>query len=452
MLTGGLLASCVVVPCLFTTRLEAVFVVPKLVALWAVLALSLAVVAAGVLFSGRLPRGARLFVPVDVLVASFVVLNVAAWAFSTDRRQSLYGERLQYQGLLTVLLYVGFFYVARLSLTDARRMRLLALAIAVGATLVSGYALVQKAGLDPIWEGFLPDGRVFSSIGQANALAAYLVPAIPLSASLVFGTKAVWQGLVLTAVAAMIAALSLTLSRGGYLACPLMLVVLAVGWRQELRARMRHVSYGLALALVAAATIVAVAQPARATVAESWRRIVASTDFSTHFSARFHLDAWHVAARIAADHPVLGTGQETFPDIFPEYSHAVLPPDRASALDAFRVESPHNVYLGIAAGAGFPALAAYIGIIAAFVVAVWRAARAGPPELTIPLVAVLAAASGHLVTDAFMTADVTSTWLFWVLMGAGLALMSGSGSAASNRGDVEGEMRGRRSRRVRLPR
>ena len=38
----------------------------------------------------------------------------------------------------------------------------------------------------------------------------------------------------------------------------------------------------------------------------------------------------------------------------------------------------------------------------------------------------LAAVAGHLVTDAFMTADVTGTWLFWVLMGAGLGVAAGA--------------------------
>jgi hypothetical protein len=51
----------------FTTRLEAVFVVPKLAALWGVLALSLAAIADGVLVSGRLPGGARPLLAVDAI-------------------------------------------------------------------------------------------------------------------------------------------------------------------------------------------------------------------------------------------------------------------------------------------------------------------------------------------------------------------------------------------------
>ena len=189
--TSVLLACCVVVPCVFTTRLEAVFVVPKLAVLWAALAAGLVLIALRVLVTAALPRGPGWIWYVDVPVAAFLVLNVAAWAFSTDRVQSLYGERLSYQGLLTLLLYVGFFAFARLTIADDRGLRLLTWAVAGGATLVAGYALVQKAGLDPIWEGFLPGGRVFSSIGQANALAAYLVLAIPVTLALLVGSRTI---------------------------------------------------------------------------------------------------------------------------------------------------------------------------------------------------------------------------------------------------------------------
>lgn len=413
------------VPCLFTTRLDAVFALPKLAALWVVLAISLTVVAGGVLMSGRTTRGTRWLWTVDVAAATFLVLNVAAWVFSTDRHQSLYGERLQYQGLLTVLLYLGFFYLARLSLTDARRMTRVFFAIVIGAALVAGYALVQKAGLDPIWTGYLPGGRVFSSIGQPNALAAYLVLAIPVSASLLHQTKGVLRSGLVLAVAAIAAALLFTLSRGGYLGLTVTLSVMAVGWQLRTGARERRVPYTLAVVLVAGIAVVVLAPPARTMMTDLWGRVVSSRDFSRDLSVRTHLDIWRVAAHIAVEHPAIGTGQETFPDVFPGYSHSVLPRDRASYLDAFRVESPHNVYLGIAAGAGFPALAAYAGIIAGFAYAVLRAARtARSKEVSVVLLSVFAAAVGHVVTDTFMTADITSTWLFWILMGAGIGFAS----------------------------
>ena len=145
-------------------------------------------------------------------------------------------------------------------------------------------------------------------------------------------------------------------------------------------------------------------------------RIASARDAST----QFHLDAWRVAAEVAKDHPVLGTGPETFPDILPRYADDVLPAKRASELDAFRVESPHNVYLGIAAGSGLPALIAYLVAIGAFVVVAVRALRVATGEVRIAVVAVLGAVAGHLATDAFMSPEVTSTWLAWILLGGTL--------------------------------
>src|SRR5262245_2572874 len=406
---GVVLASCVVVPCIFWTRIEAVFVVPKLAALWAALAIGLVLVAIGVVATGRLPRRVRWAPLVDVPVGAFVVLGLAAWAFSTDREQSLYGERLQHQGLLTLLLYVGFFYLARLSIVDRCRLRLLSLAVACGGTLVAAYALVQKAGLDPIWDGYLPGGRVFSSIGQANALAAYLVLAIALSVPLVAGASTMVRAVVVAALGAMTAALVLTQSRGGFLGFLAAAVVLAIGVLLTLSAPTRRLQY----AVVATLAGVVVALTVATSAAGGVDRLTGPDS-----SIRFHLDAWRVAAQIAVEHPVLGTGPETFPDVFPRYSHDVLPDDRADALDAFRVESPHNVFLGVAAGSGIPALVAYLAVIAGFVVVVVRGLGGAARDERLALVAALAAVAGHLVTDAFMSADVTSTWLFWVVVGA----------------------------------
>ena len=389
---------------------------PKLAVLWAALAAGLVLISLRVLVTAALPRGPGWIWYVDVPVAAFLVLNIAAWAFSTDRVQSLYGERLSYQGLLTLLLYVGFFAFARLTIADDRGLRLLTWAVAGGATLVAGYALVQKAGLDPIWEGYLPGGRVFSSIGQANALAAYFVLAIPVTLALLVGSRTIVRLLVLLASAAMVAALVLTQSRGGFLGFLAVLASLAVGGGLLVRLPVSRRRFGVGVVVaVALAAIVAAGVSASGN-----RERVSSADSSI----RFHLDAWRVAVEVAAEHPLLGTGPETFPDVFPRYSHLVLPGDRATALDAFRVESPHNVYLGIAAGSGIPALLAYLAVIAGFFVATVRAARSASRERQLVLVAFLAAVTGHLVTDAFMSPDVTSTWLTWVLLGAVLGAIS----------------------------
>jgi O-antigen ligase len=405
--------ACVAVPAAFTTRIQAVFVVPKLGVLWGLLAVCICILAVRALLSSE-PLSLRPVWAVDVAVVAFGSLTTLAWLFSSDRDQSLYGERLQHQGLLTLLLYVGWFYVARIAISDLEDLRVLLAAAAAGGAVVAGYALVQKADLDPVWDGYLPGGRVFSAIGQSNALAAYFVLVLPLAASFVFDARRVVKVAALAVSSAVLLAFVFAQSRGGYLGLVTAGVVVAAGWTYVLRP-------GRRLVAVAAVGVVTAISVATVAAAGELGRIGTVTDAS----ARFHLDAWRVAAEITKDHPVLGTGPETFPDVLPRYTH-LLPAERASEIAAFRVESPHNVYLGIAAGSGLPALIAYLVAIAGFVVACVRTLRVARRNIQIPVVAVLAGVAGHLVTDAFMSPEVTSTWLAWILIGGSLGMVATS--------------------------
>ncbi len=418
-LAAMILASCLVVPLLFTIALQDTFALPKVTALRIIVVVGLVLLAVRLAVSGV--RQTAFLGPLDIAVLAFVLLNIAAFAFSIDPRQSLSGEYLQYQGLLSILLYVGFFYLARTSLRDERRVTLLFASIAAGGTVVAAYAVLQKAGLDPIWN-YTPEGRVFSTIGQPNALAAYLVLAIPVAASLLPRTQSLVRGVLVLAIGMMVAVLAFTLSRGGYAGFVVAGSIMAIPLIRSLRLSPRSFLYALIPCLAAAVVAVSLVQPVRDTATQIWSRAVSSADLEDS-SVRMHLDMWAVGSHIALDNPVLGTGQETYPELFPRYRDAVLEPSRASAFQPFRPESPHNVYLATAAGAGFPALAAYVAVLAGFfylVVRALKATRSGWRRIA--LVALLAAAAGHLVTDAFMTAEVTSSWLFWILMGVGLGI------------------------------
>jgi hypothetical protein len=54
-------------------------------------------------------------------------------------------------------------------------------------------------------------------------------------------------------------------------------------------------------------------------------------------------------------------------------------------------------------------------------------------------VGLAAAIAGHVVTDAFMMIDLAGTWLFWALMGTGVAVAynaSGTTSENPQRGSI----------------
>jgi O-antigen ligase len=402
----------------FTTRYDDVFTLPKLVVLWA------ALVAIAWLLVVWAPPAAvvRWQPPVDVALGLFVALNAVALARSTDHHQSVFGERLQHQGALTLLLGVAFFFVARIAVRDADALRRVLTGMVVGATVVSGYAVVQAVGLDPIWGRDLPGDRVFSTIGQPNALAAYLVLVLPVALVLAWHARR-WARLAAAVGAtAMLATLVLTLSRGGYVGLAATVPVLLFGAFADQRTRRRAVG-GVVVAIVAVVAAIAATPSGRSLVRRASGPDPAVDEALAgsggDISFRAHVDQWRVALRVIADHPLTGTGQETFPDQFPQASRLVLSPARVRYFDLFRVESPHNAFLGVAAGAGAPALMAYLAFLGAVLVALARSAAATVDRGTrLLLFAVLAALVGHVVTDQFMGPDVTGAWLAWCLAGA----------------------------------
>jgi O-antigen ligase len=417
---GVLLVAVVAIPVTFSIANPDVFAMPK-----TIVAVGLAVLLLVLLGIHWIAVGARLR---DLraswlawAIVAFVAWNLVAIVFAVDPGHALVGERLQYQGLGTTLAYVVYLLAARSTLRTPWRRAAFLVAAVTGATAVTGYAVAQAAALDPIWTNWDAGDRVFSTIGQANALGAYLVIALPLTIVLARSRSMPVQLGLATLAVLHLAALAFTLSRGGYVGVAVAAMVLAaILWLRRGALISRR---GLA---VTAGTVLVVGLAG----AIGWGdRIVATIERAqvvadpNESSAQMRLDMWAVGAAIALDNPIVGRGQDSYVLVFHDYREATLAPDRSDLLGTRRPESPHNHYLAIAGGAGLPALAAYLAIIG---VASTRAIRgmrtSSAPRTWLLGGALLAAIAGHLVTDAFMTAETAGSVLFWVVLGAAAAL------------------------------
>ena len=151
-------------------------------------------------------------------------------------------------------------------------------------------------------------------------------------------------------------------------------------------------------------------------------RVLGSPDVEDG-SVRMHIDLWRVGAAIALDRPFLGTGPETFPLVFDAYLDGVLTEDRATFIRRFRIESPHNEFIGIAAGSGIPALVAYLVALATVAATCARHLRRSPAGTDWIARTVLGVLAVHTVSTFFMTPETSTSLVFWVLMGSGLAAM-----------------------------
>lgn len=420
---GVLMVAVIALPTVFSIENADVFVMPK-----TVLAIGLAAVLTPLLAVRWLAASWTLTdlrrKPLAWAIIAFVTLNLLATAFAIDREHALFGEKLQFQGLATTLAYVVYLLAAWTSVRTSGRRTALLWATAVAASVAAVYAIVQRLGIDPIWD-MLIEGRVFSTFGQPNWLAAFFVTAIPLTVALAAGRHLVVQVLVAGLVVAELAALAFTLSRGGFLGAAIAALVMAgaiLAWRQA--ATRRGIALTALTVLVVAGGIAAIPQT-RAAAGDVVQRI-ATIDNAEEASASAHLDQWAVGVAIAADYPLIGAGQDSYVLLFGDYRDHVLPADRARVWEKYRPESPHNHFLAIAGGAGVPALVAYLAIIGAAVVrnirGVRLAAAAHDGRTALMGIAFLAVIGGHLVTDFFITAEVAGSVLFWVVLGASAAL------------------------------
>lgn len=406
-------AGVLVLPLVFTVALSDVFALPKTVAMHGMSVVLLVGLVPLALRPGTIALGQ--LSGVTVALAVYLVLTTAATLRSADPLHSLVGERLQYQGLLASVGYAVAFLAARSSFGNPEWLRRLFLAAVAATVLVSAYGLLQQIDADPIWN-VLNKGRIFSTLGQANALAAYLVLVLPLALALAGVTGKVGGAISVLAAVAIAAALALTLSRGGYLGIGTALIVFATCVVRRSSLTRRRVAIGGTL--VAGVLGLALFLPP---VTRSVERVVERGLLTVNLaegSAASHLDLWAVGARIALDHPLLGVGPEIYPDLFARYRGVVLPPARAAIMARFRPESPHSVPIAIAVGAGIPALIAYLAIVVLAVSAGWRRLRLASPRERLLIAALIAGVAGHFVTDLFMTAEVTGSWIFWILLGA----------------------------------
>jgi hypothetical protein len=211
------LAAAVALPLLFDPSLDDGYALPKISVLRILGLVSAALFLGYVAYRGSLARSAD--PRIDIPLACFAVLLVAASVASVDPVQSFAGEPYQYQGLVTVLLYVGSFYLARLSLGTPRGFRTILMATVGTGAVVSIYGIAQRIGFDPFWSG-PPDDRIISSVGQPNDLAAYLdllvIAALGLWPTVGKGARIALGAVVVVALVA----LALTFSRGGISVSP----------------------------------------------------------------------------------------------------------------------------------------------------------------------------------------------------------------------------------------
>ena len=356
----------------------------------------------------RFCGGSRLEVGSNPVVrAGIAVIALAALstALSIEPALSFFGSFDRGMGWLSlaaggVLLITGADLFA-----DERRRERAVRALVLGAAVPCAYALVQRAGLDPLhWTDL---GAPGSTLASPTFLGGYLVMVAPFAAYLVIShardASLVYAGWLALAIA--IAGVTvLTTIRApllGLIAGVMTFAALARGRRRIGRLEIAAASGLLVLALALA---IAAAGPSGIAGLQRFTNIARASDSSVE-----RLTTWQDALRLPLGNAfriVLGYGPEAQQALF-ERAEATVRITQSEQWDR-----AHDLLLDTWLTGGLAGVAALLVLLVSAVRATW-AARDRARLLS---AAVLAALVAHLVETAFAFETVVTSALFWAIL------------------------------------
>lgn len=343
---------------------------------------------------------------------AFVAIVALATALSPYRLTAAIGIYHRYGGLLSILLFFTAM-VLTLGLYWRRPRELEDLCKAAGAAslLVSGYFLIQAAGLDwHSWRvGGFPARWHPGILGNPNFTGGYLGATLPFTLFIFARSRHLRdRAFALVSAPANLAALWLTGSRGGILAAAAgAALFLALYTAEKIPRRIKRLGLLLALLVPVAGLLIsrAYGTPQVAGVSLSPSNLL------------IRLDYWKSAAKVISDHPVLGTGPDTFYANYARYSS----PDVRLNPTSEMTDNPHNIFLAHAVGSGLLGAGLYVALIGlTFSYGVRRLRRSREHRL---LLATFLAVLGGYVVQGFFSIDVPALALLgWLCVGAVAAL------------------------------
>ncbi|CAN5341263.1 IctB family putative bicarbonate transporter [soil metagenome] len=378
---------------------------------------------------GRLAGGKeeRKFSAVDAFVLAYLAANIIATFSSHYLVQSI-------KGLSKVAVYIINYFLLTSVLSSPKRLNKLILAAVVAGFAVSLYGLYQyKIGVAPLatWEDPTVESkgtRIYSTLGNPNLLAGYLIPLFPLALALTVGclSKTITVGLlkhtyIRWAAALICLGMSLTIalatvltgSRGAFLALGGMAAVIVSTLFFYVVAKHKKLIAPIVIALLLAGVAGALLVHFKFPAFES--RILSIFAGSEHSSNAYRIYVWRASAKMFMDNWWFGVGpgNATFPLAYGLYMKSGF-----DALGTYCVP----LEIGVECGA--------IGLISSFLLTISLYARAHltfwqNPNLRWLALGLTAALSGlvvqGLVDTVFYRPQVQ--FLFWLVV-AGLVSIS----------------------------
>lgn len=379
---------------------------------------SLVIAAAAIWAFSFIRHGTRLRrTRADWLMIALLVWAVIATALSEQPATSFLGKYRRYDGLTTFAAYALVYFLSVQSFLTPDHRRKLARTICLGAGVVAAYGVTQYLGFDPTPRSSVPfeSRQAFSTMGNPNLLAGYLIFPLALGVALALSEsltsrRAVYWSLVLVVAAAWITSFTRGAWIGGLVALAFVVIAFVRG-----RLRPTWVDAGFAVAGAAlGAAIVAHSSSSQNPITNLMTRALSTFQFREG-SALQRYEIWRGALASVRANPVFGHGPDTFRLVFKRFGPREYVADAGWGNIA---DNAHNYALQIASGLGIPGTLLLYGFL---FYSLWLSARSAFSRLRPPQALVLAgfwaAVVGYVIHLVFGISVVGSSVLLWMSLG-----------------------------------
>lgn len=349
---------------------------------------------------------------IDYLIAGFILWLLLSTVFSVYVPISITGRETRREGFVAIVFYCLIFLIMYKHFRYSNKILKL---INIFICIIAAYGVVQYLGLD-----FIPHDTIrknwgnhaYSTIGNKNFFATLMTLYLPINISYYLRTK---ENKYLLSSSIIFSGLVASITRSNFISFGVYSVVILCYCFKN-KKYMKH--YLISLGIFAAIFIM-LNSLTNSTVLSRLGSIgiditkISAKDNDTVGSSRVYI--WKRGITFIPQHPMLGSGPDTFGVIFLQKYFDEL--DYMQKLTGGIVDKAHNEYLQLTVTSGIPALIIYLSLITLITLRLIKKFRESRDNYQLLYLGLLMSIIGYLVQAFFNISVVSVAPVFWAMLG-----------------------------------
>jgi len=349
--------------------------------------------------------------------AVFVLFAGLATILSTDTTVSFYGLCPYYEwGFINIFACLLLFIVVADTFNMYKAPSIVSI-IYVTAAVVSAYGIIQILGVDMYYKATYSFNRIFSTMGNPNFLAGWLIMVFPIILAGYFAASGKNRMLFLILFLMLCVNLGMTLSRAGFIAGTIAVAVVLIAAGKEHLKMQKNWWLILFIAVFFIFVIFLGSRKGlddfegnKSLIAE---RVGVIADLSES-SASARYETWKTAVKMFKNNILSGVGPNMFQYIFPKYETLKF----AQITGGNSVSNyAHNTFLQVASTMGIFGLMAYLLLWGSAILAGLKKVIASEGKEKLFFAGLLASLTALLVFLQFHFFMNETMLYFWVFLG-----------------------------------